>query len=148
MTAADDQNAAAKALADWWADQAQEEINRTVPKAAEYGAGDLAEIGRVMGRLMGRPDLTEQEATEIGIFFYLYGKLARWEQAILERRQINDDTLFDIRVYAMMAARTRQVGGWPWASDETKRATMQEVWDGENARARQAGLLPPQGSQF
>lgn len=106
-----------RVLADWWRDQAQEEINKTIPKAVEYGAGDLAEIGRTMGRLMGRDKLTEQEATEIGIFFYLVGKVARWEQAIHEGRQIGLDTLFDAKVYLGMAIRTRQVGGWPWATE-------------------------------
>lgn len=117
MTVADDTNHAAAALSDWWRDAAQDEINRTVPKAVEYGAGDLAEIGRTMGRLMGREKLSESEATEIGIFFYTVGKVARWEAAIREGRPVSEDTLFDLGVYARMAQRNRQVGGWPWPSE-------------------------------
>lgn len=114
MTAAMD----SQVLADWYREETEYEISKTVPKAVEYGAGDLAEIGRAMGRIMGRNGLSEQDATEIGVFFYLYGKMARWEQAIKDGRRASDDTLFDIRVYAGMARRNRQVGGWPWASED------------------------------
>lgn len=114
MTAAAD----SRVLADWYREETEYEITKTVPKAVEYGAGDLAEIGRAMGRIMGRANLSEQDATEIGVFFYLYGKMARWEQAIKEGRRASDDTLFDIRVYAGMARRNRQVGGWPWSSED------------------------------
>jgi hypothetical protein len=114
MTAAMD----SQVLADWYREETEHEIGKTVPKAVEYGAGDLAEIGRAMARIMGRAGVSEQDATEIGVFFYLYGKMARWEQAIKEGRRASDDTLFDIRVYAGMARRNRQVGGWPWASED------------------------------
>lgn len=101
-------------LRDWWMNQAHEAAEATIPKAVEYGSGDLAEIGRAMAR-MGSLNLGgEQDATELGILFYLIGKVARWEQAVKDGRQASRDTLFDLMVYSMMALRVRDVGGWPW----------------------------------
>lgn len=105
-----------EALKDWWLEQSRQEIEAVVPKAVEYGSTDLAVIGRTMGRLMGRNgDLSHEEATEIGIYFYLVGKLARWEDAIINGRRVSDDTLHDASVYIKMQQRNRAVGGWPFA---------------------------------
>lgn len=103
------------ALADWWVEQANQEMDACIPKAVEYGSTDLAVIGRAQGRLMGRDNLTHEEATELGIFFYLIGKLARWEDAIVHGRRVSDDTLHDASVYIKMQQRNRAVGGWPFA---------------------------------
>lgn len=106
-------------LEEWWRDQSHAEMLACVPKAIEYGATDLAVIGRTMGRLMGRNgDLTHEEATEIGIYFYLVGKLARWEDAIVHGRRVSDDTLLDASIYIKMQQRNRAVGGWPIAPGE------------------------------
>lgn len=107
------------ALANWWITQAEAEMMTCIPKAIEYGSTDLAVIGRTMGRLMGRNgEMTHEEATEIGIYFYLVGKLARWEDAITHGRRVSDDTLHDIAVYLKMQQRNRAVGGWPFAPGE------------------------------
>jgi len=106
------------ALTDWWTDQSHAEMEACVPKAVEYGSTDLAVIGRAQGRLMGRHDLTHEEATEMGIYFYLIGKLARWEDAIIHGRRVSDDTLHDASVYIKMQQRNRAVGGWPFAPKE------------------------------
>lgn len=108
------------ALADWWFDTARDEMDACIPKAVEYGSTDLAVIGRAQGRLMGRVDLSHEEATELGIFFYLQGKLARWEDAIVHGRRVSDDTLHDASVYIKMQQRNRAVGGWPFAPDDTE----------------------------
>ena len=96
----------------WWNDQADREIEATVPKAIEYGSTDLIDIGRNVASTAGR-DVTDQEAALLGIYFYLEGKLARWRSAIKEGREVSDDTLFDIGVYVRMAQRVRYAGSWP-----------------------------------
>lgn len=105
------------ALEMWWTDRSREEMLACIPKAVEYGSTDLAVIGRAQGRLMGRTDMSHEEATELGIFFYLMGKLARWEDAIIHGRRVSDDTLHDASVYIKMQQRNRDVGGWPYAPE-------------------------------
>lgn len=106
-------------LQTWWEDQSHSEVMACIPKAVEYGSTDLAVIGRTLARMMGRNgSLTHEEATEYGIFFYLTGKIARWEDAITHGRRVSDDTLHDIAVYTKMMQRNRAVGGWPVAPGE------------------------------
>lgn len=104
-------------LEEWWRGMAEKEISAVVPKATEYGAGDLVEIGRNLmeaGRIRVPEGREEKEfQAELGIYFYVVGKLARWTSAIQEGRAVSDDTLHDIGVYARMAQRVRQSGGWP-----------------------------------
>lgn len=103
-------------LGQWWMDLAREEIRRTVPKVDEYGSTDLADVGWDLARMRGRdPDLptSVEEATELGIYFYIRGKLSRWTDAIIRGDRPSDDTLFDISVYIRMAQRVRAAGGWP-----------------------------------
>lgn len=104
-------------LQDWWADTASGDSEKVVPKAIEYGAGDLEEIGRTMAKITGLEDLSEAQATELGIYFYVVGKMARWTSAIERGELASDDTLLDLTTYLMMARRNRDVGGWPWAKD-------------------------------
>ena len=110
-------------LRDWWLAEAETEIERTVPKATEYGghgsAVDLIWIGREMAANLGRTEVTDEEATEFGIYFYLIGKVGRWSAAIRQGKRVSDDTLFDISVYCRMAQRNREAGGWPFGSDPT-----------------------------
>lgn len=96
----------------WWHEMAEHEVNRTVPKAIEYGSNDLVEIGRNLAHCMKR-SVTGEEAAELGVFFYLQGKMARWTDAIRRGARPSDDTLFDIGVYVRMAQRIREAGGWP-----------------------------------
>ncbi len=107
-------------LHDWWIEHAEDEYGRTMPKADEYGGGDeapaedLVEIGRSLAKLMG--DTVSRDDwwyIELGIMFYITGKVARWKAAVRAGKTVSDDTLFDLGVYAKMAQRNRQVGGWP-----------------------------------
>jgi hypothetical protein len=100
------------ALTAWWMNKASEETSAVVPKAVEYGATDLRDIGRDLADCMGRV-VTDEEATELGIFFYLRGKLSRWVDAVKRGDRPSDDTIYDIGVYCRMAQRNRDVGGWP-----------------------------------
>lgn len=106
------------ALKDWWVDNAAVKANAVVPKALEYSSEDLAEIGRTMANLLGLDVPTIEEANELGLYFYLVGKLARWGGAIKEGRRPSDDTIYDLVVYGTMAERNRAVGGWPFAPEE------------------------------
>lgn len=99
-------------LTEWWMDKAEEEVRQVVPKAVEYGALDLVQIGQDLALTMKRT-VTDAEAAELGIYFYLRGKLARWTDAVITGRQVSDDTLHDIGVYVRMAQRVRDAGGWP-----------------------------------
>ena len=105
-------------LRDWWLQQSEQEVVATAPKAVEYGATDLIWIGRTLGMLLGRDRINDEEATELGIFFYQIGKMGRWLGAIAENRRVSDDTIFDIGIYTKMVQRARDVGGWPFAPGE------------------------------
>lgn len=105
-------------LSSWWAMQASDEIDMVVAKAVEYGgdgaAIDLIQIGQDIAAVVGRAPVTDEEATELGIYFYLRGKMARWTAALVEGRRVSSDTILDMGVYTRMAQRNRQVGGWPF----------------------------------
>lgn len=113
-------------LAQWWRETAEREIDGVVDKAIEYGATDLAEIGRTLNQAMKRPGATEAQMAELGVFFYITGKMARWADAVKDGRNVSDDTLHDIGVYVRMAQRIRTHGGWPgqispWEIEEGQR---------------------------
>lgn len=112
------------ALRGWWEQTAHDEVAQLVAKMVEYGglsrATDLTAIGESLvgvgvpeGPLLGSGKVQEGWLQELGIWFYLRGKLARWEAAIREGRPVSDDTLLDIGIYVRMAQRVRAVGGWP-----------------------------------
>lgn len=111
--APDDPHAAMRAeLTDWWIELAEQEADKVVPKAVEYGALDLIQIGQDLALAAGR-EVTDEEAAEMGVYFYLRGKLARWTDAIIRHDRPSDDTLHDIGVYVRMAQRIRVKGSWP-----------------------------------
>lgn len=99
----------------WWLEIAHKEAEAVVPKAVEYGATDLSDIGNVLARILGRK-VTDAEAAEMGVFFYLEGKFARWRSALERGDRVSDDTLHDIGVYIRMAQRIREAGNWPGVS--------------------------------
>lgn len=108
-------------LRQWWMDIAAEEADKAVSKADEYGSYDLVLLGRVMADMTGFPvvdgESTDETYAELGIMFYIQGKLARWVGAVVEGRRVSDDTLQDIATYTRMVQRVRAVGGWPWGTD-------------------------------
>ena len=102
---------------EWWAETARVDADGFVPKFQEYGSQDLTGIGRRMESLVaGRANrwmirtLTDEEAAELGIYFYVEGKIARWHEAIKRGERPSDDTLLDLTVYTMMA-RMNRAGG-------------------------------------
>ncbi|WP_461372016.1 succino-amino-deoxyadenylate synthase PurZ, partial [Candidatus Darwinibacter acetoxidans] len=101
-----------RTLRNWWMQQAAEEADSLIPKSVEYGAHDLEEMGRAVSWISKR-DMTKAEQAEFGIYWYALGKMARWGSAIEQGRQVSDDTLLDLGIYARMAQRVREAGGWP-----------------------------------
>lgn len=99
-------------LAAWWQNTVADDILQTAEKAIEYGSEDLLMIGRTMARIQGLT-VTDAQAAELGVLFYIYGKVARWVSAVKDGRIVSDDTLKDISIYAMMARRVREKGSWP-----------------------------------
>lgn len=112
---------AVSALRGWWEQTAHDEVAQLTAKMTEYGglsrATDLTAIGQDLvaaGVAMGHQgDDFEARLQELGIYFYVRGKFARWQAAIIEGRPVSDDTLLDIGIYVRMAQRLRAVGGWP-----------------------------------
>lgn len=109
-------------LHEWWIQQAEDECARTIPKAVEYSAVDLTDIGHDLARTMGR-EVSDEEAAELGVFFYLRGKVARWVGAVTAGQRVSDDTLFDIGVYVRMAQRIREFGSWPGTEEPVEAGT-------------------------
>jgi hypothetical protein len=103
-------------LTQWWLEMAKNEIEPMTNKMVEYGgngrAEDLIQIGQTIALTAGRT-IDDEEATELGIYFYLIGKMARWTAAVVEGDRPSDDTLNDISIYTRMAQRARHSGGWP-----------------------------------
>lgn len=101
-------------LYDWWVSTSRKDAQKVVPKAAEYGSESLVALGRaVVEGLMGSEGHGEASASEVAIFVYLTGKMARWAAAIKRGDKVSDDTLLDITTYSMMARRIRDAGSWP-----------------------------------
>lgn len=99
-------------LDEWWRSACESDLRATVPKMEEYGASDLVAIGRDMADLAGWKGLTEPQYCEIGIAFYLRGKIARVMEAYVLKRFPSDDTWHDITVYSIMGRAARERGGW------------------------------------
>lgn len=103
-----------EALAHWWRKTTEAEIQMLLPKVEEYSAYDLELIGTVMAETIGwEGEPTSGEATEIGISFYVLGKMGRVMGAIREGRLPSEDTWMDLAVYSRMALRAKQAGSWP-----------------------------------
>lgn len=112
--------ALAAELGNWWTKTAEAEIDMVVKKAVEYGGNgaaiDLIQIGQDLAAIAKLTPISDEEATELGIYFYLRGKVSRWTAALAEGRRVSNDTLLDIGIYVRMAQRNRQVGGWPFGN--------------------------------
>lgn len=109
-------------LGQWWMNLAEGEFGAIAAKMREYGGGgralDLVEIGRALASAgtsipSESDEVFDANLQELGVYFYLVGKFARWTAAVAEGRPVSDDTLHDIGVYVRMAQRIRAVGGWP-----------------------------------
>lgn len=101
-------------LRTWWMGQSERDLAMLLPKVGEYSAYDLELIGRVTADTLGWGGPRDAATlTEIGIAFYLLGKIGRIMGAIREGNLPSRDSWLDSHVYAKMALRTRDAGGWP-----------------------------------
>jgi hypothetical protein len=97
----------------WWRQLTEADIAATAPKATEYSSADLTIMGDALRQWhpTGAHDASAGE--EMAVVFYLLGKIARAIGAYREGHLPSDDTLDDIRIYAVMLTRIRQKGTWP-----------------------------------
>lgn len=116
-TRAQEIEATIESVTKWWLTTAEADAATTAPKSAEYGAADLAIMGKVMEALfpgIATYPAEQREAIgiEMAVAFYVMGKVSRLFGAYEQGRLPTEDTWFDITVYSMMARRTRSVGYW------------------------------------
>lgn len=108
----------------WWFQVAQDEIEAVMPKAIEYGSRELTAMGHDLANSQGRV-VSDEEATELAVWFYALGKMHRWSAAVVRGERVSNDTLHDLGVYCRMVQRIRTVGTWPGlyadASKESKK---------------------------
>lgn len=97
----------------WWVAKGHEDAALITEKYKEYGNTALLEVGQQLADVMGREDITKAEAQELGIWFFMMGKMARLKSAILRGDQASEDTWQDLTCYSMMGRRIRSEGGWP-----------------------------------
>ena len=99
-------------LRKWWIAQATTEIDSMMDKLAEYGTGDLHEIGRQMMKVRG-VDIDAQiddlglatvnaQMYELGIMFYALGKIQRVITAAEQGKTASTDTWHDLHIYSKM----------------------------------------------
>lgn len=104
-------------LWDWAMSTLEDDLNRTLPKIAEYGNGneydDLAMFGDMVNALTQGKMLDPQARKEAGAMVYIGGKVARAISSYAAGQVPSDDTWFDIFIYAMMGRRLRETGTWP-----------------------------------
>lgn len=105
-------------LENWWVRQSNLDAGMVARKAVEYGSNSLTQMGAKLAQLQGMHQwddsaVPESWLQELGIWFYVVSKVERWTDAVMRGEQPSDDTLCDISVYAMMARRVRDAGGWP-----------------------------------
>ena len=97
-------------LANWWLDETKSELDSVIPKAVEYGSADLKVIGFALSQMIGEPKGVSHD--ELGIAFYVLGKVARLVGGYADGRLPSDDTWHDIAIYTKMAQYARENGGW------------------------------------
>ncbi len=113
----------AEELRDWWVKRAASDIDSVMSKVVEYGAGDLELIGNELARISG--STWEAHNIELGIVFYILGKISRATSAIAAGHLPSDDTIKDIKVYAGMLDYAREFGSWG-VTDGTRRNVSPE----------------------
>jgi hypothetical protein len=89
-------------LLEWWMDTTRRDADGYIKKAEEYGSYDLHVTGEVLLHAMKNPP-KGVDPREVGVVFYLLGKIARAVSAYEDGRTPSDDTWHDVVVYAMMA---------------------------------------------
>jgi hypothetical protein len=98
-----DEEALAERVRFWWLEHAEFEIDGMLAKLMEYGTGDLHEIGRQLMEVGAAGDLDNpQQCYELGVLFYVVGKVQRALTAARLGLPASTDTWHDLAVYAKM----------------------------------------------
>lgn len=106
-----EQRERATALREWMSQFFVEAMNQIIPKAIRYGSADLELMGKAM--IQFRPELDGTvSGQELAVWFYVLGKVARLEGAYAQGEEPDIDSWYDLFVYALMAHRIRETGGW------------------------------------
>lgn len=106
-----EQTQRADALAHWWMNKAAAEVAKMVPKAIAYGSSDLKVMGEAMLELHPRMRGVV-DGQELAIWFYVQGKIARLLGGYAQGELPDEDSWWDLKVYAGMAQHVREFGGW------------------------------------
>lgn len=99
-------------LHDFWLKLAHEEIAAVVPKAVQYGAADLAVMGKAMEMLLPEDKRHPTLGLEMACAFYALGKVARAFGAYEQGEPASDDDWHDLGVYCRMVQKVRRTGRW------------------------------------
>jgi len=100
-------------VSEWWTRTTQEDWERALVKAQEYGSSDLRWMGQAFLDVIGWKDAPEGAGIELACILYLYGKAARALGAFQSHELPSSDTLQDAKLYATMCAYVREFKQWP-----------------------------------
>jgi hypothetical protein len=100
-------------LTEWWIALATGDVKQAAAKAIQYGPHSLIRLGDTLRKLGDDPERDDEKSIEMGIYFYLLGKMERWTDAVLNGERVNDDIIHDMKIYCTMAQRNREAGSWP-----------------------------------
>lgn len=105
-------------LVEWWISTATDDLLSAVPKAHEYGgsqggSADLRLIGANLAELTQREGVPSAILQEMGVWFYVQGKVARLISNYQHGEPGKADTWLDTSIYSMMARRLQATGQWP-----------------------------------
>jgi len=96
----------------WWVSVAATDAEAAEEKLKVYGSRDLTAIGDDLAAIAGWDDCPDKVKAELGVAFYLRGKVARMMGAYCAHTLPSDDTWHDASCYTMMARRIRAEGEW------------------------------------
>lgn len=105
-----------KELQAWAAALVVDDLDRIRRQITEYGSVDLEMMGIGLLEAAQWDEALIGDETGIGmelaLIFYLQGKVARCVSAVAAKKRPSDDTLRDLRVYALMLGHVREFGHW------------------------------------
>lgn len=98
----------------WWEQQSTAEAKSIAPKAYEYGQQSLINLGSQLVQFRGENPKKYSDAQLMftAVWFYVNGKIQRWNDAAYRGLAVSDDTLHDLACYIKMAQYIRKHGTW------------------------------------
>jgi len=101
-------------LLEWASATVASDLDSVRRQITEYGSIDLEMMGMGLLEASSIPvsEHDVQRGMEMALIFYLQGKVARCISAMSAGKMPSDDTLRDLRVYALMLGHVRAFGHW------------------------------------